>query len=142
MEFTLPAFPDASGATSMYAYYTGSSSNDGTTSTISISQCPGDFGEDLATTTSKCISEKFFGEAQFFSFEAGYAATSQMGSSPSICHLQTGVKYYLNIAPSKLGDWTQSSCTTSRWCWTTVIAAVEECPGAPDMGCMGYIQGN
>ncbi len=137
LEFTVPTFPDASGATSIVEYMTGSSSNHGTDSTLSISQCPGDFSEDLGS----CLDEKFFGEAASFGAEAGAAADSQVGMDTHLCHLTPGASYWLNMAPSYKGDWTQSSCTTSQWCWTTLIIDVDTCPGAPDNDCNALING-
>jgi hypothetical protein len=112
---------------------TGSSSNYGTDSTLSISQCPGDFSEDLGA----CLNEKFFGEAQSF----GAEANSPAGMYTDLCHLTPGATYYLNMAPSKKGDWTQSSCTSTQWCWTTLIIDVDSCPGAPGNDCNALING-
>ncbi len=136
LAFTVPTFPDPSGATSIVEYMTGSSSNYGTVSSMAISQCAGDFSPDLGA----CLNEKFFGEGISFGAEAGAAADSTVGMDTHLCHLTPGQTYYLNMAPSAKGDWTKSSCT-AEWCWTTVIIDEDECPGAPGNDCNMLING-
>jgi len=135
LEFTAATFPDASGATSMHFIFSGSSSNYGTLSTLSISECPGDFNPDLAG----CYNDHFFSEAVFFSVETN--SPPPASTAPGVCHLTPGKKYYFNMAAGKNGDWTQSSCSDTAWCWTTLIYTEASCPGAPNMDCGGVISG-
>jgi hypothetical protein len=130
LELTVPTFPDPGGAQSLSFMLTGSSSNYGATSTVSFSQCPGDFSPDL----DKCINSHFFGEAQTI-----YVSSNLAGATG--CQLDPGKTYYLNIAPAKEQDWTQSSCPAGAWCWTTMINIGANCIGAPDNSCEPLEQG-
>lgn len=137
LELAVPTFPDASGATSIVSYFTGSSSNYGTVSTLSISECPGDFDPALGP----CLMDKFFGEGVEFFFESGSPPGSGPAGNPDICHLKPGKTYYFNMAAGSKGDWSKSSCSATAWCWTTLIALGGTCPGAPNNDCGPLIDG-
>ncbi|HEY4058173.1 MAG TPA: hypothetical protein VGM39_16285 [Kofleriaceae bacterium] len=143
LEFTIPQLP-VGGVNAFTANLGGSTSNGGHVSTVSVSECPGDFdATKLNSATSTCLYNHFFPEGPEFTIETGHAAGSLAANAAQFCHLQQGKKYYFNVAPSKDGDWTQSTCTQGVWCWTTIIASGAACDGANGMvDCENYYRNN